>query len=104
VFYEAWKTNLFMELAFIDLEFQGELLDQLLEKGNVLVVFFALDDDLHDVPLLLAQDPYLFGMVVTLLAQFQLDIAHSASSLLMMRLLLTNAFILSYSRRMVSSA
>jgi hypothetical protein len=82
VFPEEWKTNLlktnlFMELAFIDVEFQGELLDRILENGNVFAVFFVLDHDLLDVPFLFAQDLDRFGVAVTLFVQFQIDIAHS---------------------------
>lgn len=65
---------LFCQLPLVDVDFLGCLLQGVLEKHDVLLVFLALDNDFLQLALLLAQDLDGFGVPPLLLIQFQFHI------------------------------
>lgn len=63
-------SNLFVQLPLVDVDFLGGLLQGVLEEGDVLLVFLALNDDLLEGALLLAEDLDGFRVPPLLLVQF----------------------------------
>lgn len=67
-------SNLFVQLPLVDADFLGSFLQGVLEEGDILLVFLALNDDLLQGALLLAEDLDGFRVPPLLLVQFQLHI------------------------------
>lgn len=118
-------SDLFLQLALVNVQLLGKFLNRILKERDVLVIFFTLDDDFLDLAFLLAQDFSSFSMTAAFFVELQfnvtdLEIEHDqvkasiqcacihncflftlASNLLMILLLLTSALVSTSSKRMV---
>lgn len=69
-------SDLFLQLALVNVKFLSEFFDRILEEGDVFVIFFTLDDDFLDLTLFLTQDLGSLGMSAAFLVQFQFDVTN----------------------------
>jgi len=75
------NTLLLGQLAAVDVDLGSGLVQRILQQDDVLLVLLALDDDLLDGALLLAQDLDGLGVAALLLLQLQLQIADAGLQL-----------------------
>jgi len=75
------NTLLLGQLAAVDVDLGSGLVQRILQQDDVLLVLLALDDNLLDGALLLAQDLDGLGVAALLLLQLQLQIADAGLQL-----------------------
>lgn len=70
-------SHLFVQLTFVLCKSAVGLVQRFLQQKHVLLVFFALDDDLLDGAFLLSQDLDGLRMISLLRVQFEFDVTHA---------------------------
>lgn len=74
-------TCLFLHLSLVNADFLVGLVECVLEQGDVLLVFLALDDDFLDGAFLLAEDLDCFRVPPLFFVELELEIAHASLQL-----------------------